>query len=65
MMFGCNKRKLNQKAFYPNNDQMEIIHEYNTSGLVSIHMAAMHRQVKGGAYMFESFDGHLKERTNN
>ena len=27
MIFGCNKRKLNQEAFYLDKDQIEIIHE--------------------------------------
>ena len=28
ILFGHNKRKLNQEAFYVNKDQIEITHEY-------------------------------------
>ena len=36
MLFGRNKRKLHQEAFYIDNDQIEITHE-NTLGLIFIH----------------------------
>ena len=33
MNFGCNKRKLNQKAFYLDNDQIEITHKHKYVGI--------------------------------
>lgn len=33
MIFGRNKRKLKQKVFYLNEDEMEITHEYKYLGI--------------------------------
>ena len=33
MIFGCNKRKLNQEAFYLDKDHIEITHEYQYLGI--------------------------------
>ena len=33
MVFGCNKRKLNQEAFYLDKDQIEITHEFKFLGI--------------------------------
>jgi hypothetical protein len=50
MIFGHNKRKLNQEAFYVDKDRIEITHEYKYIGLISIHMVALSHQVKGEAW---------------
>ena len=33
MIFGYNKRKINEEAFYVDNDPIEIIHEYKYLGI--------------------------------
>ena len=33
MIFGCNKRRLNQKAFYLDKDQIGITHKYKFVGI--------------------------------
>ena len=38
MVFGHNKRKLNQETFYPGKDQVEITHEYEYEKGMKIHM---------------------------
>ena len=66
MIFGRNKRKLNQKAFYLDKGQIEITHEFEYLGIdIYSHRyfePSSKRQKNG---MFESLDGHCKERNNS
>ena len=47
MIFGCNKRKLFQEAFYLDTNQLEITPKYKYLSMVPIHMVALSHQVKG------------------
>jgi hypothetical protein len=47
MIFGRNKRKLNQEAYFVDKDQIKINHEYKSLGIDFIHMVTLSHIVKG------------------
>jgi hypothetical protein len=47
MIFGHNKRKLNQEPFKQYKDQIDITMNTNTLGLIFIHMVTLSHLVKG------------------
>ena len=65
MVFGRNKRKLNQEAFYLDKDQIEIIHEYKYLGIDFYSHEDLSQLVKTKNRRYESLDGHFKERSNS
>ena len=46
MIFGRNKKKLNQEVFHLGKDQIEITHEYNYLGVDLDSFATLNHQVK-------------------
>ena len=57
MIFGCNKRKLNQEAFYLDKDPTEITHKNKYLGFDFFHLVTLSHSYKAKDCRYESLDG--------
>ena len=66
MIFGCNKRKVNQEAFYLDKDQIEITSRYKYLGIdFYSHGYFEPSSKKQGIVCMKVFGGNFKERSGS